>query len=95
MAGLDVRPHSAMLDVRAALCVQCDGLASRERLSKREQALLRALRGTLRRFGAWTLDTAAAICIISRTVLKVILVTAIICCAARARNADTRLLVAR
>ena len=52
LAGLELRPDAATPDVLAALRTQYDGLLARDRLSKREQALLRALRGTLRRFDA-------------------------------------------
>lgn len=52
LAGLELRPDTATPDVLAALRTQYDELAARDRISKCEQALLRGLRGTLRRLDA-------------------------------------------
>lgn len=52
LAGLDLRPDIVTPETLAALSKQYDGLLSRDRLSKRERSLVRALRTILRRFGA-------------------------------------------
>lgn len=52
LAGLQLRPDTATPDLLAALRAQHDELLARDRLSKREQSLARALRDTLRRINA-------------------------------------------